>query len=95
MTEQREHLERVTARIADAILSFAAAHAGEQWHVEALRRHVERVVGLVAPASADRVLRQLRVDRRLNYRVVSRRASLYEWRPIPRPVSDPKPQRLF
>lgn len=75
---QAEHLERVTARIGAAILDFCRALEGRQFVMDALRRYVAAKVGPVAPASPDRVLRQLRQAGRVQYRVVSRRESLYE-----------------
>jgi hypothetical protein len=83
-TAQQQQLERVRDRIADAILAFALAWPGE-WHMDDLRRFVERHVGRVAPASPDRILRALRAEQRLNYRVVSRPQSLYAWEPVPPP----------
>jgi hypothetical protein len=84
--EQGAHLARVSDRISDAILAFqTVCGPDEQWYMDDLRLHVIREVGAVAPASPDRVLRQLRAKRLLNYRVVSRRRSLYEWMPIPKP----------
>lgn len=79
-TEQRAQLVRVSDRIAGAILDFREKTSG-QFHMDDLRRHVERAVGVVAPASPDRVLRLLRAEGRLNYVVVSRRSSLYAWAP--------------
>ncbi len=80
MSAQRENLERVSAQIEGYILEFAAAvplRGHCQFHVEELRQYVADRVK-VAPASADRILRALRQQGRLNYRVVNRRASLYE-----------------
>lgn len=80
------HLARVTSRIGLAVLAFAAAHHGESWHMDELRQFIEQQVGTVAPASPDRVLRQLRAKRALNYQVLNRRASLYQWQPVPVPT---------
>lgn len=74
--EQQEHLERVSSRIARAILEFCKSH--RRFHADELRRHVIRETGITAPASADRILRDLRQQRRLDYIVVNRRESLYE-----------------
>lgn len=74
--EQAEQLERVSARIARPILVFCKAH--KRFHADELRRFVVSQVGVAAPGSADRVLRDLRQQGRLNYVVVSRRESLYE-----------------
>lgn len=80
---QDEHLGRVKERIGAAILSFRGLTSDEQWHMDRLRQYVEAHVGAVAPASPDRILRALRAERLVNYRVVSRRDSLYEWQPVP------------
>lgn len=73
------NLERVSSRIGQAIVSFVREHP--TFHADELRRHVEREVGTISPASADRVLRDLRARGVISYRVVNRRASLYEVTP--------------
>jgi hypothetical protein len=75
-SEQPEHLERVFSRIARAILEFCRDH--RQFHADDLRRAVIIATGITAPASADRILRDLRQRGVIDYRVVDRRASLYE-----------------
>ena len=70
------HLDRVSSRIGAAVLDFCQAH--RQFHAGELHRHVEDATGVSAPASADRILRDLRQRGVLKYRVVSRRESLYE-----------------
>jgi hypothetical protein len=74
--EQGENLERVSSRIGKAIVQFCKEH--RRFHADELRRHVIRETGIAAPASADRVLRHLRQHKQLDYRVVSRRESLYQ-----------------
>lgn len=81
MGEQTEQLKRVSDRIGKAILSFQRIHPG-QFHVDELRKYVIDTVGIVAPASPDRVLRLMRAEGVLSYVVVSRSQSLYEWRGI-------------
>lgn len=77
--EQRENLERVSSRIGRAIVQFCAERgAGKRFHADELRNHVTAATGINAPASADRVLRDLRQRQKLGYTVVSRRESLYE-----------------
>ena len=49
-----------------------------RFHADDLRRYVARLTGIIAPASADRVLRNLRQNRVIDYKVISRRESLYE-----------------
>jgi Fe2+ or Zn2+ uptake regulation protein len=74
--DQKEHLDRVSSRIGAAVLEFCREH--HQFHAGDLHRHVEDATGIAAPASADRILRDLRQKGVVNYRVVSRRESLYE-----------------
>ena len=76
-----EDLERVSSRIARAILDYCRDH--RQFHADDLRRAVARETGIAAPASADRILRHLRQKRIIDYRVVDRRASLYEVTHVP------------
>lgn len=77
--EQRENLERVSSRIGRAIVQFCSERgAGKRFHADELRNHVTAATGINAPASADRVLRDLRQRNKLGYTVVSRRESLYE-----------------
>ncbi|MGE5570495.1 MAG: hypothetical protein ACM3S5_15770, partial [Rhodospirillales bacterium] len=52
------HLDRVSSRIGAAVLDFCQAH--RQFHAGELHQHVERATGVSAPASADRILRDLR-----------------------------------
>jgi hypothetical protein len=73
--------DRVYSRIASAILTFANDHAGEMFHVEQLRRYVRSRDLEVAPDSPGRILRELRLEGRINYVVINRRQSLYQFRP--------------
>lgn len=75
--EQTENLERVTARLGKAVLSFIASDVDE-FQADELHTFVEREVGFSAPASADRVLRHLRQKGVIDYKVVDRRASRYK-----------------
>lgn len=79
--EQQENLERVSSRMERAILDFCRAHLSQEDHTfyaDELRKYVIAKTGIAAPASADRILRLLRQRKLLNYRVVSRKESLYE-----------------
>lgn len=71
-----ENLERVAARMSPAVKQFCREH--KRFHADELRRYVIRVLGIHAPASADRILRLLRQQHELDYVVLSRRESLYE-----------------
>ena len=67
------------------IETFVCTH--KEWHVEELRRFVfDKVNGYVAPASPDRILRDLRQKGRVNYVVVSRAKSLYRSLPMTQPT---------
>ena len=81
-------LERVTSRIAKAIMEFievaqrrkfsTITNDDGHFYADDLREHVTARVGTIAPGSADRILRLLRKRGIVNYRVVSRSQSLYE-----------------
>lgn len=86
--EQRENIERVSSRISAAIVEFCSARMGKQFFIEELRLFVARRTR-VAPASPDRILRSLRQQGKLDYKVVSRSKSLYEVLPVE------KQSRLF
>jgi hypothetical protein len=77
VSNQGENLDRVSSRIGTALVEFCRAHRGETFHADDMRRHVTRTVGAVAPASADRILRDLRQRGVVDYVVVSRSGSLY------------------
>lgn len=80
--EQQENIERVAGRIDEAILNFWQGKLfgpDKQFHAADLHECVET---MSAPASADRILRRLRQQKKLNYRIVSRSQSLYEALPL-------------
>lgn len=77
---QRQNLARVRDRIGPLVLAFCRARlaAGNAtFRVAELHEHVRAALS-VAPASADRILRDLRRAGSLDYRVLNRRESLYE-----------------
>lgn len=77
-------ITRVNNAIAKHIETFVCTH--KEWHVEELRRFVfDKVNGYVAPASPDRMLRDLRQKGRVNYVVISRAKSLYRSLPMEQP----------
>ncbi len=78
---QRRELTRVSDRIGAAILRFTASQHGP-FRADDLRAFVTAAVGTVAPGSADRVLRDLRQRRKVDYKVINRRQSLYELVPL-------------
>jgi hypothetical protein len=72
---QIQNLQRVSAKIGAAIIEFVRGNP--TFHANDLRNYVASSVAGVAPASADRVLRDLRSRRLVDYVVLSRRDSLY------------------
>ncbi len=74
--DQPEERERVHVRIGPSIVEFARNHQ-RPFFMDDLRRHLTLTVGIVAPASPDRILRQLRQQKKLDYIVVDRKRSLY------------------
>jgi hypothetical protein len=76
MSQQLE-LERVSVRIAGALIHFCRMRRGQTFYADELRQYVMRNVGSIAPASADRILRDLRQRGVVNYEVISRSKSLY------------------
>lgn len=84
-SEQGQELARVESRLGAFILRWCRSHldAGEtRFHLSALAEDVTCQLG-GAPDSASRILRQLRSRGHIAYRVVDRRASLYELEALP------------
>jgi len=79
---QNENLQRVSVRIGKAILAFYETDPNAAFHADDLRDSVREQCGRVAPASSDRVLRDLRKKREINYEVTNRRQSLYQFLPV-------------
>lgn len=71
--EQASHLTRVSTALAPRIVAWALERVGKTFHADELR---EAVGG--APASADRVLRDLRRRKVIGYVVTDRARSEYE-----------------
>jgi hypothetical protein len=77
---QAAHLERVTSKLSAAILLFCKqriAACRPEFHMEDIRGFLTTEAVEFAPASPDRVLRQLRKLRAVDYVVVNRAESLY------------------
>ena len=76
---QAQELARVEHHIADYVIDFCRlvlSRPVPEFFADELRRYVSlRTVG--APASPDRVLRDLRKKGAVQYRVISRSGSLY------------------
>ena len=85
MTTDRQERERVRSRIGSLIMEFF--YIATVFHMEDLRRFVNGNLDVhIAPDSPGRILRQLRQQHLLNYKVVSRRRSLYQVLPVKRPA---------
>lgn len=79
--EQQEHLDRVASRIGEVIIQFCVERyrsSDPTFHADELHAEVLRLTGISAPASADRILRDLRQKKVINYVVLNRRQSLYQ-----------------
>lgn len=76
MSEQQANLTRVYDNIADVIMDFCRTHVGQTFTSARLRAFVTSRMP-VAPASPDRILRELRKRGEVSYVVVSRAQSLY------------------
>ena len=73
---QREHLDRVSSNLEAPILAFCRGR--RQFHMDELRQHIVARGIACAPDSPSRILRKLKAEGAIAYRVVNRRASLYE-----------------
>ena len=74
--EQARHLARVTGRIGGSVLAFCRGRVGQSFRAADLAAFVMSDCG-GAPASADRVLRQLRAQGFLDVQLEDRAGSLY------------------
>ena len=77
MSTHHEEHDRVKLAIRRHIIAFAIVHTGMHFHMDELTRYVRRQVP-TAPDSAGRILRALRQDGVIDYRLVSRHDSEYE-----------------
>lgn len=87
------YLKAASSRIADVILDYCSRRMGGTFRADDLRRYVDASVdGGCAPASADRVLRDLRQKGAVNYTVLNRAQSLYQ---VGQAKKDPRQRDLF
>lgn len=78
-SEQQENLERVQHKIGDLVEKFVL-HRWQTGQHQFVMRDLHDFIyqrTQIAPASPDRILRQLRLDGRCDYKVVDRRSSTY------------------
>lgn len=87
--DDRDERERVYARIAPIIMDFHALYAGSTFYAEQLRVYVRSQVPDIAPDSPGRILRALRLEGALNYVIINRRHSLYQFRAVEPPKPEP------
>ncbi len=77
-SRQEIELKRVKSKTSDWILEFFNAHQiNEEFHAEDLHNFVKAKAN-IAPASADRIMRDMKQNGEINYEVVSRSQSLYK-----------------
>lgn len=89
-SDDRGERQRVFATIAPIIMNFCHEHVdGSTFHVDELREYVLDRVVQIAPDSPGRILRELRLVGQLNYVVLNRRQSLYQFRPVIDPTVPP------
>ncbi len=78
LADNRAHLDRCTSRIGRAVLAFCRDRAGAgAFRMDELRAHLASLGIVTAPASPDRVLRDLRRRGLVRVECVSRAGSLY------------------
>ena len=77
--EQAKQLARVTGRIGESVMLFLSRRVGQTFRAADLASFVMADCG-GAPASADRVMRQLRAQGFIDVQVVDRSGSLYRVR---------------
>lgn len=80
---QHENISRVRAELEPAIIEFfRKLQLHSPFHAQDLRDWVDQVTGtLHAPASAQRILQLMRRAGALDYEIINRRASLYQFVP--------------
>lgn len=79
-TNQPEQLDRVSNSISYLVERFVTErllHGPRTFHMRDLHDYIFQATQ-IAPASPDRILRELRRKGKCNYVVLDRRASLYE-----------------
>lgn len=87
MSDAPEERRRVYKKIAPLIMEYATTRVGRMFHAEDLYRSILDQNPDVAPDSPGRILRLLRRKGYLNYVIVDRGDSLYQFLE----VADPEP----
>lgn len=83
MHDDRRERQRVAANIGAVVLAFCCERLriGGQFHMQELNEWVQ-AKHPSAPASADRILRQLRSEGKVAYEVLNRSESLYQLKEV-------------
>ncbi len=82
--QQSAELARVSSKLEPLVLAFfASKKSGDEFHINELTRFVWRINPLIAADSPRRVMRELKMDGKLNYELISRSASLYKVAAMP------------
>jgi hypothetical protein len=74
--------DRVYGKIAPLVMAFYRENTGKAFHADDLLEYVLEHEPYTAPDSPGRILRQLRIERKLDYNVINRPESLYLFRSI-------------
>ena len=91
MGEQKENLTRVSRKIAGVITAFYDIDRSRQFHMQDLQQYVKMKIPDTSPDSPSRILRDLRKKGVLDYKVIKRKDSLYQF--LPPSESPRKPTR--
>ena len=82
---QESEIRRVRGRIGPLVIDFARlVGTGKEFGIEQLQSYILSQA-VAAPASPDRILRDLRQRGLLDYVVVSRRGAVYRFTVVPAP----------
>ena len=73
---------RVYSKLSPIVQDYHDRHAGSRFHSQGLLQFVQQFEPNVAPESVTRCLRQMRERGKLDYVVLSRRRSLYQFRAL-------------
>ena len=69
--------------IAQVIIKFVNEHIGQEFTGRTLRTYVlVNISSVIAPGSPDRIMRELKKKKLINYELVSRHESLYKAVPL-------------
>lgn len=89
--DQPRELRRVKKDIAIYVMEFSREQVGHLFHIQEMESYISRFKR-IAPGSGARILRKLRDEGYIEYRVINRRESAYmiSWIKIPGTEADEK-----